>query len=195
MCGVEAIWHRVAVDALLLVGGGASLIVGLTVVAYGTPAPEVIVSIQAAAGGYGDVALGNDLGSNIANIGLILDLSVLVRPATVDGALKRRELPVLLISTLAIPAVLFDGVRRSRPRPPMLAVPRRPWAVEEARPCGHGQSQSRPDSGHMGEPPRVWPRQEQDGDEAGQRRRRRSHAHSHGIAGERFRRRSWPERP
>lgn len=89
------------------------LIVGLTVVAYGTSAPEVIVSVQAAAGGHGDVALGNVIGSNIANIGLILGLSVLVQPATVDGALRRRELPVLLISTLAIPAVLFDGVLRS----------------------------------------------------------------------------------
>lgn len=88
------------------------LIVGLTVVAYGTSAPEVIVSVQAAAGGHGDVALGNVIGSNIANIGLILGLSVLLHPATVDGALKRRELPVLLLSTLAIPAVLLDGVLR-----------------------------------------------------------------------------------
>jgi cation:H+ antiporter len=85
------------------------LIVGLTVVAYGTSAPEVIVSIQAAVTGHGDVALGNVVGSNIANLGLILGLSVLIRPARVDGTLRRRELPLLLASTLAVPAILFDG--------------------------------------------------------------------------------------
>jgi cation:H+ antiporter len=120
--------------ALLLVGGimlyfgaewlvgGASrlalslrvpqLVVGLTVVAYGTSAPEVIVSIQAAAGGHGDVALGNVIGSNIANLGLILGLSVVLRPARVDGALRRRELPLLLASTLALPLILLDGMVR-----------------------------------------------------------------------------------
>ena len=86
------------------------LVVGLTVVAYGTSAPEVIVGVQAASGGHGDVALGNVIGSNIANLGLILGVSTLVRPAQVDGALRKRELPVLFASTLALPIVLFDGV-------------------------------------------------------------------------------------
>ncbi len=88
------------------------LIVGLTIVAYGTSAPEVIVGIQAARAGHGDVALGNVLGSNIANLGLILGLSTLVRPARVDGVLRLRELPVLLLSTLAIPIILYDGAVR-----------------------------------------------------------------------------------
>jgi cation:H+ antiporter len=81
----------------------------LTVVAYGTSAPEVVVGIQAALGGHGDVALGNVIGSNIANIGLILGVAVVVRPTRVDGQLQRRELPVLLLSTLLVPAVLWDG--------------------------------------------------------------------------------------
>jgi cation:H+ antiporter len=85
------------------------LIVGLTVVAYGTSAPEVVVGLQAAAAGHGDVALGNVIGSNIANIGLILGLTALIRPTRVDGALRRRELPVLGVSTLAVPLVLIDG--------------------------------------------------------------------------------------
>lgn len=85
------------------------LIVGLTVVAYGTSAPEVIVGVQAAFGGHGDVALGNVIGSNIANLGLILSLSVLVRPAQVDGALRRREIPVLVVSAVAVPLLLLDG--------------------------------------------------------------------------------------
>jgi cation:H+ antiporter len=88
------------------------MLVGLTVVAYGTSAPEVIVGIQAATTGHGDIALGNVIGSNIANLGLILGVSTLVRPAVVDGALRKRELPVLLASTLAVPAILFDGVVR-----------------------------------------------------------------------------------
>ena len=77
-----------------LVGGAASLalslripqvIVGLTVVAYGTSAPEMIVGVQAAVGGHGQVALGNVVGSNIANLGLVLAVAVLIRPARVDG--------------------------------------------------------------------------------------------------------------
>jgi cation:H+ antiporter len=101
-----------------LVGGAARLaasmrvpqiVVGLTVVAYGTSAPEVIVGIQAALGGHGDVALGNVIGSNIANLGLILGAAVLLRPTRVRGELRRRELPVLLGSALLVPLVLLDG--------------------------------------------------------------------------------------
>jgi cation:H+ antiporter len=86
------------------------LLVGLTVVAYGTSAPELVVGVQAARAGHGEVAIGNVIGSNIANFGLILGASTLVRPARVDGALRKRELPVLLGATLAVPWTLFDGV-------------------------------------------------------------------------------------
>ncbi len=101
-----------------LVGGSSSLalsfrlpqlLVGLTVVAYGTSAPEVIVGIQAALAGHGDVAVGNVVGSNIANLGLILGVAILVRPARVDAALRKRELPVLLLTALAVPLLLLDG--------------------------------------------------------------------------------------
>jgi cation:H+ antiporter len=85
------------------------VIVGLTVVAYGTSAPEVIVSVQAALAGYGAVALGNVIGSNIANLGLILGLVAVLSPPRVEGSLPRRELPVLLGSTLLLLAVLWDG--------------------------------------------------------------------------------------
>lgn len=102
-----------------LVGGASTLalalrvpqvLVGLTVVAYGTSTPEVIVGVRAASAGHGDVALGNVIGSNIANIGLILGVAALIRPARVDGGLRRRELPVLVLSTAAIPLLLADGV-------------------------------------------------------------------------------------
>lgn len=101
------------------VGGASSLalalrvpqvLVGLTVVAYGTSAPEIIVGIQAAGAGHGEVALGNVIGSNIANIGLILGVAALITPARVDGVLRRRELPVMAVSTAAVPLLLLDGI-------------------------------------------------------------------------------------
>jgi cation:H+ antiporter len=85
------------------------LLIGLTVVAYGTSAPEVVVGIRAASTGAGDVALGNVIGSNIANLGLILGIAVLVRPARGSGSLRARELPLLLATALALPLVLLDG--------------------------------------------------------------------------------------
>lgn len=102
-----------------LVGGSArlalslripKLVVGLTIVAYGTSAPEVVVSVEAAAAGRGAVALGNVVGSNIANLGLILGVATLLRPALVAGELRRRELPVLLATTLGLILILLDGV-------------------------------------------------------------------------------------
>jgi cation:H+ antiporter len=101
-----------------LVGGASSLalslrvpklLVGLTVVAYGTSAPEVVVGVQAGLTGHGGVALGNVIGSNIANLGLILGIAALVKPARVDGALRRRELPVLAATAALVPLLLLDG--------------------------------------------------------------------------------------
>jgi cation:H+ antiporter len=86
------------------------ILVGLTVVAYGTSAPEIIVGAQAASAGHGEVALGNVIGSNIANIGVILGIAAVIRPARVDGALRRRELPVLVVSAAVMPLLLLDGV-------------------------------------------------------------------------------------
>lgn len=102
-------WFVAGASALALALRVPQILVGLTVIAYGTSAPEVIVGVQAAGTGHGAVALGNVIGSNIANIGLILGAAALIRPARVDGALRRRELPVLLVSTAAVPLVLLDG--------------------------------------------------------------------------------------
>jgi len=103
-------WFVSGASAIALALRVPQIIVGLTVVAYGTSAPEVIVGVEAAIAGHGDVALGNVIGSNIANIGLILGVAVLVRPARVHGALRRRELPMLVISTAVLPLLLLDGV-------------------------------------------------------------------------------------
>ncbi len=103
-------WFVGGASALALALRVPQLIVGLTVVAYGTSAPEVVVGVQAALSGHGEVALANVIGSNIANIGLILGIAGLLKPAHVDSELRRRELPVLVASTLLVPAVSFDGV-------------------------------------------------------------------------------------
>ncbi len=102
-------WLVGGASALALALRVPRLLVGLTVVAYGTSTPEIVVGVQAAAGGLGDVALGNVIGSNIANVGLILGCAALVRPARVDAALRRRELPVLVVATLALPVLLLDA--------------------------------------------------------------------------------------
>ncbi len=101
-----------------LVRGGASLAlrlgltpltIGLTVVAFGTSAPELLVSIRASAAGSGDIALGNVVGSNIANIGLILGLSVLVSPLNVQAKLLRFEMPFLVALTAVVTGMAWDG--------------------------------------------------------------------------------------
>lgn len=77
------------------------LVVGLTVVALGTSTPEMIVSLVAAAGGRFEISLGNIVGSNIANIGLIIGLAALARPMPASRPLLRRDLPLLVGTMLA----------------------------------------------------------------------------------------------
>jgi len=102
-------WFVSGASSLALALRVPELLVGLTVVAYGTSAPEIIVGIQAASAGHGDVALGNVIGSNIANIGLILGVAALIKPPRVESALRRRELPVLVVSAAFVPIALLDG--------------------------------------------------------------------------------------
>jgi len=89
--------------------GVAPLVVGLTIVALGTGSPEFVLSVQASAGGNGGIALGNVLGSNISNIALVLGLAALVRPMAVQARLVRREVPVMIVATFALAALLWDG--------------------------------------------------------------------------------------
>lgn len=128
-------WFVGGASALALALRIPQILVGLTVVAYGTSAPEVIVGVEAAVAGYGEVALGNVIGSNVANVGLILGIAALVRPARVDGSLRRRELPVLLATTAVVPALLLDG-RVSRIEGGALvfvAIAYTTWMVRAAR--------------------------------------------------------------
>ncbi|MDW8362599.1 MAG: calcium/sodium antiporter, partial [Myxococcales bacterium] len=89
--------------------GVPAIVVGLTVVAYGTSAPELVVTTVAALQGSSDVALGNVVGSNIANLALILGVAAVIYPPRVDVGLGRREVPVLVATTVALPLLLLDG--------------------------------------------------------------------------------------
>ena len=90
--------------------GVRPLILGLTVVAYGTSLPELVVSMVAAWNGMGSLALGNVIGSNLANLGLILGTTALLSPLAVEGSLIRREAPVMFGVSLLLPLLLLDGV-------------------------------------------------------------------------------------
>ena len=89
--------------------GISSMIIGLTVVSIGTSAPEIIVSINAALNNAGGLAVGNALGSNLANIGLVLGITALVAPLPVQTHLLKEEGPVLLLITLLAGLCLYDG--------------------------------------------------------------------------------------
>jgi cation:H+ antiporter len=79
--------------------GVSSLVVGLTVVSIGTSAPEIIVSINAALKGSGELAVGNALGSNLANMGLVLGITLLIAPIPIQKALIKQEGMILLLVT------------------------------------------------------------------------------------------------
>lgn len=88
--------------------GISALVVGLTVVAFGTSAPELIVSILAATAGQSDVAVGNVVGSNVANIALILGIAAMIQPMRVELALLGREMPIMIGTAIAIPLLGWD---------------------------------------------------------------------------------------
>ena len=88
--------------------GLSPLIVGLTVVALGTSIPEALVSVQAALGNQGGIALGNVIGSNILNIALILGLSALIQPLKVDSHLVKADVPLLVGASFMLIVLLED---------------------------------------------------------------------------------------
>jgi cation:H+ antiporter len=85
------------------------LIIGLTVVAFGTSAPETAVSVQAAFNGSGDLAIGNVVGSNIANVLLILGLTALIAPLIVSRQLIRLDVPIMIGASLLTFGLAWDG--------------------------------------------------------------------------------------
>lgn len=90
--------------------GISPLAIGLTVVAFGTSAPELAVNVTAAWTGHVDISFGSIFGSNMANIGLILALTALVRPLQIRSVVIRREVPMMLLATAACAALGFDAL-------------------------------------------------------------------------------------
>ncbi len=94
---------------LALSFGLSPLVVGLTIVAFGTSAPEIAVAIDAALGGQSDLTIGNVIGSNICNILLILGLGSLIGPLVVAGQVVRQEVPVMIGASALVVALAFNG--------------------------------------------------------------------------------------
>lgn len=111
-CGAEALVRGSASLALRL--GIAPLVVGLTVVAFGTSSPEVFVSLKAAFAGHGDLAVGNVVGSNLFNVGVILGLSAVIVPIRVQLQLLRLDAPVMVAAMLVVPLLLLGPSEVSR---------------------------------------------------------------------------------
>lgn len=105
--GAERFVHGAAGLARRL--GVSTLVVGLTIVAVGTSAPELLVNLTAQYQGVPDMAIGNVVGSNIANIGLVLGVSALILPLSVHSQILRREYPLVLGVTVLLGALILDG--------------------------------------------------------------------------------------
>ena len=86
------------------------LVIGMTVVSFGTSAPELIVSLQSALGGNPGIAIGNVVGSNIANIALVLGLTVIIFPIIPGRQTKRIDWPMLILATVLFVLFSLDGV-------------------------------------------------------------------------------------
>jgi cation:H+ antiporter len=80
----------------------SKLVIGMTVVSFATSLPELLVSLQAAINGYSDIALGNIIGSNIANIGLVLGITAFISPLIVDKEFYKLNWPMLMITSLLL---------------------------------------------------------------------------------------------
>lgn len=89
--------------------GISPLVVGLTVVAFGTSAPELLVSVQSALVGNSGIAVGNVMGSNIFNVCAILGISAMIYPLRVNPQLVRFDMPVMLVATLLFVLIFHDG--------------------------------------------------------------------------------------
>lgn len=116
----------IVIGITLLVGGGdvmvrgatgfakrfgvSPLVIGLTIVSFGTSAPELAVNTIAAWNGNGELSFGNIFGSNLANIGLIIAVTALVSPLKIRGVVISREMPMMMLATLVATALALDDL-------------------------------------------------------------------------------------
>jgi len=120
----------VVLGLLLLVGGGwllvrgaseiatklgiSPMVVGLTIVGFGTSAPELMVNVMGVLRGEAALAFGNVIGSNISNLGLVLGISAMISPIVLQSGVVRREVPLLLLGTTMITVMALDGPLEGR---------------------------------------------------------------------------------
>jgi cation:H+ antiporter len=95
--------------------GVSPLVVGLTVVGFGTSAPELVINVVGALRGATDIAFGNVVGSNISNLALVLGAAILIAPIKIQGQLVRREVPLLLLATTVITVMALDQMLEGLP--------------------------------------------------------------------------------
>ena len=89
--------------------GVSPIVVGLTVVSMGTSAPELVISVVSSLSGNHDLAVGNVMGSNLANVGLVLGISAILRPLHVSTKIVAREVAVMIFITLALLPIIWDS--------------------------------------------------------------------------------------
>lgn len=115
---------------LLIVGGGllvrgaseiaagfgiSPMIIGLTIIGFGTSSPELVVNVIGALNGTTDIAFGNVIGSNISNLGLVLGAAAMFSTIRIQGTLVRREIPLLLLATTMTMVMALDGPLEGQP--------------------------------------------------------------------------------
>lgn len=106
---IGAGWLVQGSSALALKAKISPLVIGLTIVAFGTSAPELAVSLGATLRGQGDIAIGNIVGSNIFNIGVILGVSATICPLQVKKQLLRIDIPIMLAATILFTILFWNG--------------------------------------------------------------------------------------
>ncbi len=87
-----------------------TLVIGMTIVAFGTSAPELLVSIKAALEGHPEISIGNVLGSNIANLALVLGVTTIILPINVQKSTTRLDWPIMMLATVAFSLFIINGI-------------------------------------------------------------------------------------
>ena len=103
-----ALWLVKGSSSLALKAGISPLVAGLTIVAFGTSSPELVVSVNAAISGHGNIAIGNVVGSNLFNICIILGISAIIAPLKIRMQLLKSDIPVLIITTVGFMLLFAD---------------------------------------------------------------------------------------
>ncbi len=103
-------WLVKGSSALAIKAGISPLVAGLTVVAFGTSSPELVVSINTAFAGQGNIAIGNVIGSNLFNICVILGISAIIVPLKINSQLLKMDIPVLILATIGFMLLFADRV-------------------------------------------------------------------------------------